>query len=700
MTELRGRQEEMVRYVSNIVRRPAIRALALWLVLSSTIIGAQWHFYFRETHIEMGDSAANALQIRKAKTFDEIYGNYSRFQFHHPGPGFFYCYAAGEALFYDALKVVPAPYNAHLLTGVLLQSMFLTWAIVIVARHSKERLLVQFLLILAGIHFGLVNLTLPNTAFASIWPPHVLLFPFLCFLIASASVATGMSRDLLPLALSGCMLVHGHVAQPLFVVPISALAYLGLIRAHRKELSAAKDRHFVGFHFVAAGVISLFLVPIALDIAKGQNSNLQLIWRHLSEHSEERKSLTQSALYLLTYVFYVPNPEQYCDRLSIDSLSFIWTRWIPITVWLILAAGTFLLWRAVKSGLERKTTRFIYSLAGVFVVALLLTGIWGKIQEDKMYGFNSYFNFGLLFLPFVAFAILLGGLFRIGRIKYISLILWGLSFFLIVSTARNFRWQSREPISQVRRSDLERELDEALTADKGQPRVKYLWFKHDAWPRATAIALGLQRMGYDYAIPSDWKYMFDDAHAVDITSALENNQAALWKLRSPEEDGVGWISHAVPTVDPAGEEILFSSSAANAAKFVVGGWGISTGPFSWTTANRALLRFAPLPTASAVQIELEVFREEFSANKRQRMAVAFNGEELGLIEVQRLGSPESVSVLVPEQLWNKRPTATLGFRFPDAISPLAAGASDDSRTLACGFVRIRFRANPTPGQTR
>jgi hypothetical protein len=113
-----------VRYLSNITQRPALHALAIWFILSSTLIGSHWQFYFRETHIEDGDFAANALQIRKAKTFGEIYGNYSRWRFHHPGPGFFYCYAAGEALLYDGLKAVPSPHNAHLFTGVLLQSLF------------------------------------------------------------------------------------------------------------------------------------------------------------------------------------------------------------------------------------------------------------------------------------------------------------------------------------------------------------------------------------------------------------------------------------------------------------------------------------------------------------------------------------------------------------------------------------------------
>src|SRR6266404_6233843 len=67
---------------------------------------------FYVPHYEMGDLAANSLQIIRAKHFEAVLGNYSRFGFYHPGPAFFYVYAASEALFHDALHVVPTPLNA------------------------------------------------------------------------------------------------------------------------------------------------------------------------------------------------------------------------------------------------------------------------------------------------------------------------------------------------------------------------------------------------------------------------------------------------------------------------------------------------------------------------------------------------------------------------------------------------------------
>ncbi len=71
--------------------------------------------YFGSPIFEVGDFAANALQIEHAKHLSEWLGNYSRFGFHHPGPAFFYVYAIGDLVFRDLLHLVQAPANAYLL---------------------------------------------------------------------------------------------------------------------------------------------------------------------------------------------------------------------------------------------------------------------------------------------------------------------------------------------------------------------------------------------------------------------------------------------------------------------------------------------------------------------------------------------------------------------------------------------------------
>src|SRR5205085_9437564 len=98
---------------NTVDRKDAIWWLT-WLLAAALFLAALLNnseAIFR-THIyEADDYAANSLQVLKAKSFHETVGNYCRFGFHHPGPAFFYVYAAGEAVFFDGVHVVPTPFN-------------------------------------------------------------------------------------------------------------------------------------------------------------------------------------------------------------------------------------------------------------------------------------------------------------------------------------------------------------------------------------------------------------------------------------------------------------------------------------------------------------------------------------------------------------------------------------------------------------
>lgn len=164
--------------------------------------------YFYTPLYEEGDNAANALQIERASEFRELHGNYSRWGFHHPGPAFFYTYALGETLLHDVGRIVPAPHNAHVYTGTLLQIAFWAAAVGLVARYSPQPwLAVALALAMGAWHYAYVE-----RAFYSIWPPDVLLMPFLCFVVACAATAAGDRLAWPILAVAGGYLVHGHIA--------------------------------------------------------------------------------------------------------------------------------------------------------------------------------------------------------------------------------------------------------------------------------------------------------------------------------------------------------------------------------------------------------------------------------------------------------------------------------------------------------
>jgi len=667
------------------------RFFVLWSCIAALLIGSHLGFYFKQPYYEGGDFAANALQIRKAKVFHEFYGNYSRWGFHHPGPAFFYTYAAGEVLLFDTLKVVPAPFNAHLLAGVILQSLFLAWAVAIVSKHVRRPLLVPLLLVFAGLHFGMVNFSVPDSAFESIWPPYVLLGPFVCFLVASASVASGDAGDLVPMALAGSFLVHGHVAQPLFVIPLALLAYVVLAFHHKRSLSSLL-RSSPYAHAAAAGIVLVFLLPIALDALRGGPSNLSMVLTHFGKHSDDHKTLLQSLTYFVSFFFYVSNPEIICDRLTAASAVQLGLRWPFLLMWYLLGMLASVLPRLGSSQRDLRSGPFVRWLAIFFVIACLLTIAWGMLITGQMFAFNSYFNYGLLFVPFILVAVALATLPWLQRATYISRALLIVSIPLGLLAARNFNWSSDIPTISRDTKIWSDQVRTAAQADKQGVLVKFLSFEHSDWPWAAGVALALQRSGCDYAVPEGWEFMFDSKHVANLTDALTRHAAALWKVRSPAVAGQNWISYTPPSVNPADSEISFSGPGANAKDFVISGWDVSTGPFSWSTGNSGLLYFTVLPASADVEVEVEVFPEEFSSPKTQRMSVSFNN---ALLQSFQISQRSVLKLRIPAQQWNSRAVASMAFQFPDAISPSAAGVSADPRILGCGFVRISFHLAQT-----
>ena len=139
-------------------------------MLLVALVVAGREVYFETTILETGDAAVNALQIDNAKGASEIYGNYSRFEFNHPGPAFFYIYAAGEYVFLDWLGVVPTPHNAHLLASLVVQVACFALALALIDLWIGSGAFLA--LALLG---GLWHFSLAEGSFYSVWPPHVLL---------------------------------------------------------------------------------------------------------------------------------------------------------------------------------------------------------------------------------------------------------------------------------------------------------------------------------------------------------------------------------------------------------------------------------------------------------------------------------------------------------------------------------------------
>ena len=662
----------------------SLAPILLWVLVSALLIGSHYSVLFHEPRYEESDLAANALQIRDAKKGQEIYGNYSRFKFHHPGPAFFYVYAAGEAVFYDLLRVVPAPNNAHAVAGILVQGLFFSWAVSIVAQRTRSRLVVPLLLVFAAIHFGQVNSLHPGAAFYSIWPPAVLLMPFFCMLVAGASLASGSTRHLVPLVAAACFLAHGHVAQPLFVLPLVGVSYAAWWWTNRGRSLAFRDALAASArpHIAAVLIVAIFLLPIVLDALKGQQSNLALIVNHFLSHSADGKTLTQSVLYLMTFVCRVQYSQTYCDVLTTQSFEFLRARWYYLAAWGVLLAGTAALLIRLHRRDRLSDPAFAAWLCVHTAVATALTLVWGMLQNGPMYAFNGFFNFAILFVPLVLLAIGVAALPPPSAQRVVTGALFILAVPMLVFASRNMSFGPAVPMHLTSGPELQQQIQRAAAEDPNLSRTKLLWFKHGDWPDAARVAIALERDGYRPRVPADWAFMFEQKRATDLVRGIRNHKIAVWQVRSAAS-GSTWLLNAPAEVDPNGTDIWFSGPTPNAREFIAYGWDIASGPYSRTTGTSALLRFRPRPTLADVEIACEII----PLTEGRSVAMSFNN---GPTQSYDVTQPTRAVIRIPRDQWLARAESVLKFTFTDTpVSTADTSAGSPERAL--GFVRIRFQ---------
>ncbi|HUR59198.1 MAG TPA: hypothetical protein VM029_15890, partial [Opitutaceae bacterium] len=477
---------------------PFLRLFApVFALLAIAVTFLHHESFFAAPYHEEGDSAANALQIERAKQGRELHGNYSRFQFHHPGPAFFYCYALGEWVLHDVTRIAPAPRNAHVYAGALLQLAFYAMAIALVARHARQPLLVAGLAVAAGT----LHLSHVDRVFFSIWPPDVLLMPFLCFIAACANVALDDRQTLPVLVIAGGFLVHGHVAQLLFVPTLAAIA-LGLgwrAGMRRPPLHRASPAG-------ALVLLAIFLLPLALDLLGGHASNANDIRLHLRYNSETGQTLWQAILCYVAYFAGLPDPSIF-NELNAAAYAPLRERGWLLALWLAMLA--IAVWRSCSPRRDDETaataTPFLRRLLWFWVGGSVLTVVWAVRQEGGLTSFNSHFNHTLVHIIAFAFILAVSQWLRPLPRQLPALV----AVAAVAAFALGVHYQ---PADDRRGDEVAARLPALLQADPKPAAAKLITFPPDEWYEAVTLARALQRVGLTFYVDPEWRFMFGEDH--------------------------------------------------------------------------------------------------------------------------------------------------------------------------------------------
>ena len=528
---------------------------------SALLIQANASFFFKAAHYPLGDVAVNTLSVLRAEHFQEVRGAFSHWGFYHPGPAMLYSEASAEAVLYRWLHLVPAPYNAQLLFTTAILLCFLAAGISVAARWMRSNVFVILAIGLAALHFAAAD---GNKILFSTWTPYVTPLLFFALLVAAASVAAGQGDDLVLLTLAGCLLLHLHVAQPLFVGPLFVFAYGGLLwSCWRRRIpvntttplptdggislptqpvtigTAAPWRVYPRTHRFAFLLAVLFALPLLVDLIFGVKSNFHQIVEHVQIHRREGHSLLASFDYLLRFGAYQPSlPHEAAFNSAAvsqqDLVGFVSRHSKMMLLWLGALLSPLLplavrLWRGEEAPLLGDAPsvrpaayvspagrwRFLGCLWIAWAICVGMTLYWGTIQDGDLFYSNAWFDYAVWYvLAILATGAVIDALDAFAS-RLERPILWrgGLALVCIALVAVFVQRHPKPFLADDNADARAQEHTVVTTLDNeqpGTPRTKLLLFPCDGWQAATGMAVTLLRQERGVKVLPIWGAMFGE----------------------------------------------------------------------------------------------------------------------------------------------------------------------------------------------
>ncbi len=353
-----------------------IPRMALVLLVASLVF-FELPFWLSPHLQEQGDLAANALQVERAREFQEFLGPYSQHGFHHPGPISFYYFAMAQTL----LGFLPSILARHMLAQLGLNLLCLAGILRLLRKSGLEPPLVAaggFLLAGQMVWLG----GGAPLMLANVWGPMLAVFPVILFVLASSRLTRGDLTWLPVAVLAATVAIHNHLpsSTALSTVVVTVAILLGL-RWRRIEWSPTGIRRMV-LLALSLLLLVLALVPAVIEQAKIDPGNLTLIWQYFSAHGPELHPWSEVI-----------------DKLGqalTDPLVVLgsWTGWKVHSAFTVLSLLVFLL---VVSVVQVRRSVRPWRMVILFTwVTLVATVITARSVPGNLHTYLFYYLYGLV----------------------------------------------------------------------------------------------------------------------------------------------------------------------------------------------------------------------------------------------------------------------------------------------------------------
>jgi hypothetical protein len=613
-----------------------------------------WRYIFGPPVLETGDFAVNALQIINAGHLKEIYGNYSRWGFNHPGPFFFYVYSCGEYLFLKVLHVVSSPDQAHVLAGIILQSLCFGWAAGELRRIIGLLAVASFLVVAAWVapHTG--------AALSSVWAPDVLLGPYFALLIGCISLSAGNFRALAMVVLMVCVLCHGHIAQPLTTLPMLAISLFLCFRLLQKNGISildvvASERRLV---LSVVLVVVIFLIPLFIDLFRCPNCNAKKIIDYIHQENVA-PGWGQVFNYVSGYFFFDHHPEWISGRQSISMLTG------RVAAMVAIVGLGLLLPRMLRKQFSR-AHYLALRVMGLFVFcALVFSLAWAKRITGPLYEFNAFFVYSIVLAAYLSVlaSVVVAVRSNSAIVGGVLALVLALAYPALARPASVMSGQTAvlDPVENLKDPPFIALLSQQSNRD---------------WPVMATLALWLSRSGYAFGVSDNWTFMFGTDHAADISNLLSSNAPVqIWyvtdrNLRAIElpfdPSRFCRVTSQTAPADFDEGQVGLSDLLADCRLTIFGVHSPDKDRWGWTQGGLFAFQFVGRHVDGPIRIKMDVFPFKNRMGNRSQTAIFYvNDVRLGQANVDGVGE---LSIEVPPLVWNRSKIVTVMVSLPDASS--------------------------------
>jgi hypothetical protein len=444
-------------------------------------------FLFSTPEYEDADMGANSILIEQARRFSLLVGNYSREHFNHPGPAFLYVEAWGESLFYDALHLVPTPWNGQLIGLYALSALFA--ASVVAVGHGWTRSLRGAAATLAVVAlFGALH----PSMFSSDWMPYVYMPAYFAFVVAIASVAAGRTQDCWLAALAGWFLIHGHASFLIFVPVLACAAVAAVLWRRWREDAALFSPPAPRVWIPVAAISAVFALPIAIELALHWPGNFGKYFAYSSSSKSGGHTLIQLARYVL------------------------WFWWPHAHAWAVLivlvAVALLLTWRLPSGPLRR----FCGSLLAVDALSTLLFIAYSAVGVDFLTDYYiGYFYWSAPLLVILAIALAATGLLprQVADVAAVAAAVAAATAFAVTPLTQFdlAHVDPETPSTTGPVTDPTLAAGTAALAAKADGRPLVFRFGNNAWPAITGLLVQSERTGVTACVADpNWAFMMTE----------------------------------------------------------------------------------------------------------------------------------------------------------------------------------------------